>query len=122
MSATYIGGEVKYTKRYRLGRGPRRATAATSSCSPPRRTTASEDDFELFMALLDGDRFEGRPRRQSHRSTDAADLMRRLVKEELLRFDGKPLFPERRAYTVRYALSDGESALYDEVTTTLGTR
>ncbi len=33
-------------------------------------------------------------------SIDAADLMRRLVKEELLKFDGTPLFPERRAYIV----------------------
>ena len=43
--------------------------------------------------------------------------MRRLTKEELLRFDGRPLFPERRADTVQYELSDAEAALYDEVTT-----
>ena len=39
--------------------------------------------------------------------------MRRLVKEKLLKFDGTPLFPERRAYTVSYQLSDAEAALYD---------
>ena len=32
--------------------------------------------------------------------------MRRMVKEDLLTFEGKPLFPERRAYTVPYELSD----------------
>ena len=42
--------------------------------------------------------------------------MRRLVKEKLLDFDGTPLFPERRAYTVRYPLSDGETGLYERVT------
>ena len=42
--------------------------------------------------------------------------MRRLVKEQLLKFDGKPLFPERRAYTVSYKLSDPEAALYKSVT------
>lgn len=42
--------------------------------------------------------------------------MRRLVKEQLLKFDGTPLFPERRAYTVNYALSDAEAELYKEVT------
>ena len=42
--------------------------------------------------------------------------MRRLTKEELLKFDGTPLFPERRAYTVKYDLSDEEAALYAEVT------
>src|SRR6202035_100858 len=44
------------------------------------------------------------------------DLMRRLVKEQLLKFDGKPLFPERRAYTVSYKLSDAEASLYKSVT------
>ena len=48
---------------------------------------------------------------------DVSDLLRRLTKEELLKFDGKPLFPERRAYTVKYELSAAEAALYAEVTT-----
>ena len=42
--------------------------------------------------------------------------MRRLVKERLLKFDGRPLFPERRAYSVSYRLSDAEARLYAEVT------
>ena len=42
--------------------------------------------------------------------------MRRLVKEELLKFDGRPLFPERCAYTVEYDLSPAEQELYDSVT------
>jgi len=42
--------------------------------------------------------------------------MRRMVKEELLTFEGKPLFPERRAYTVPYALSGAEQELYELVT------
>ena len=43
-------------------------------------------------------------------------MMRRMVKEELLKFDGTPLFPERIAYTVDYTLSDGEARLYRHVT------
>ena len=39
-----------------------------------------------------------------------------MVKEELLKFDGTPLFPERRAYTANYKLSGIESALYEAVT------
>ncbi len=39
-----------------------------------------EEDFRLFLVLLDGDRFEGRFRDGVHR-VDATDLMRRLVKE-----------------------------------------
>jgi hypothetical protein len=42
--------------------------------------------------------------------------MRRMVKEELLTFEGKPLFPERRAYTVSYSLSPDEALLYTKVT------
>ena len=42
--------------------------------------------------------------------------MRRCLKESLLTFEGKPLFPERRAYSVKYDLSPPEQRLYDEVT------
>ena len=35
--------------------------------------------------------------------------MRRLVKEKLLEFDGTPLFPERRAYSPTYPLSEHEA-------------
>jgi hypothetical protein len=74
-----------------------------------------EADFQLFMALLDGDRFEGRFRDGVH-VTDASDLMRRMVKENLLKFDGTPLFPQRIAYTVPYKLSEAEARLYKAVT------
>src|SRR5437870_1614984 len=114
MSATFFGGEVKYTKRYRLGQ------LASSIARHFLLLTATphngkEEDFQLFMALLDGDRFEGRFRDGVH-VVDTSDLMRRLVKEKLLKFDGTPLFPERLAYTVNYTLSDGEAALYKHVT------
>src|SRR6266481_5173107 len=47
---------------------------------------------------------------------DVSDLMRRMVKEKLLKFDATPLFPERLAYTVPYKLSDAEAQLYKAVT------
>src|SRR5271157_3049915 len=74
-----------------------------------------EADFQLFMALLDGDRFEGKFRDGAHLA-DPSDLMRRLVKEKLLKFDGTPLFPERIAYSVTYSFSDPEADLYRRVT------
>ncbi len=74
-----------------------------------------EEDFQLFMALLDGDRFEGKFRDGVH-TADVSDLMRRMVKENLLKFDATPLFPERIAYTVRYRLSDAEAALHKAMT------
>ena len=42
--------------------------------------------------------------------------MRRMVKEELVKFDNTPLFPERKAYTVDYTLSEIEAALHEAVT------
>jgi SNF2 family DNA or RNA helicase len=115
MSATFFGGEIKYTKRYRLGqRLAQLARHFLLLTATPHN--GKEEDFQLFMALLDGDRFEGRFRDGVHTS-DTSDLMRRLVKEELLKFDGRPLFPERRAYTVTYQLSDLEASLYHTVTT-----
>ena len=66
------------------------------------------------MALLDQDRFEGRFR-GGVQKVDTSDLMRHLVKEQLYTFDGTPLFPERKAYTVNYKLSGLEETLYQEV-------
>src|ERR1700685_1722373 len=114
MSATYFGGEVKFTKRYRLGQLLSTLTRHFLLLTATPHN-GKEADFQLFLALLDGDRFEGKFRDGIHVS-DASDMMRRLVKEQLLKFDGTPLFPERRAYTVNYTLSDAEATLYEAVT------
>ena len=114
MSATFFGGEVKYTKRYRLGQLLSGLTRhfLLMTATPHN---GKEEDFQLFMALIDGDRFEGRFRDGVH-VAEVSDLMRRMVKENLLKFDATPLFPERIAYTVPYRLSDAEARLYTVVT------
>ena len=114
MSATFFGGEIKYTKRYKLGQllGTLTRHFLLMTATPHN---GKEEDFQLFMALLDGDRFEGQFRDGAH-AADVSDLMRRMVKENLLKFDATPLFPERIAYTVPYKLSDAEARLYKEVT------
>src|SRR6266702_1485498 len=114
MSARFFGGAVKYTTRYRLGQLLSRLTRHFLLLTATPHN-GKEADFQLFMALLDGDRFEGKFRDGVH-TTDVSDLMRRMVKERLLKFDGTPLFPERIAYTVNYKLSDGEARLYKAVT------
>lgn len=114
MSATFFGNEAKYTKRYRLGQEiSKRSRHFLLMTATPHN--GKEEDFQLFMALLDGDRFEGQARDGAH-TTDCSDLMRRMVKERLLKFDGTPLFPERKAYTAAYKLSDAEAQLYRDVT------
>ena len=114
MSATFFGGEARFTRRYRLGQllATRSRHFLLLTATPHN---GKEADFQLFMALLDEDRFEGRFRDGVH-TADVSDLMRRMVKEKLFKFDGTPLFPERRAYAVPYKLSDAEARLYDEVT------
>ena len=115
MSATVWGGEVKYTKRFQLGRLLSDITRHFLLLTATPHNGKNED-FQLFMSLIDPERFAGAAR-SSVQAIDVSDVMRRLVKEDLLKFDGTPLFPERRAYTVNYDLSPRESALYHEVTT-----
>ncbi|CAN5278653.1 helicase-related protein [soil metagenome] len=114
MSATSTGGEVKYTKRYNLGeRLAGRARHYLLLTATPH--SGKQEDFELFMALLDEDRFEGRTR-DGAPAAEAGDMMRRLLKEEIVKFDGKYLFPERHSYTINYDLTPDEQQLYDDVT------
>lgn len=114
MSATVWGGEVKYTKRFQLGRLLSDITRHFLLLTATPHN-GKEEDFQLFMSLIDPERFAGAAR-SSSQAIDVSDVMRRLVKEDLLKFDGTPLFPERRAYTVNYDLSPKESLLYHEVT------
>ena len=114
MSAHYYGSEVKRTKRYDMGKrvGNHARNLLLMTATPHN---GKEEDFQLFMALLDEDRFAGHQRDAIHRS-DPTDLMRRLVKEDLYTFQGTKLFPERKSYTAEYELSDAEKVLYERVT------
>ena len=81
MSASFLGGEVKYTKRYQLGQLLSQLTRhfLLMTATPHN---GEEADFQLFLALLDGDRFEGRFRDGVHQ-VEVDDLTRRMVKEKL---------------------------------------
>jgi superfamily II DNA or RNA helicase len=114
MSAHYYGRKVETTARYRLGQLlGRNAQHLLLMTATPH--AGKEADFQLFLALLDADRFEGRFREGDH-AVGAEGLMLRRIKEELLTFAGKPLFPQRAAYTVPFSLSDLETELYERVT------
>ncbi|MDI3490756.1 MAG: hypothetical protein PWP11_2033 [Thauera sp.] len=114
LSANYFGNKINKTKRFLLGEllGSITRHFLLMTATPHN---GKEEDFQLFLSLLDSDRFYGKFRDGAHK-VDVSDLMRRMVKEEMLRFDGTKLFPERRAYTVNYRLSDLEAALYGAVT------
>jgi SNF2 family DNA or RNA helicase len=114
LSANYFGQKVNKTKRFMLGEllGSITRHFLLMTATPHN---GKEEDFQLFMSLLDSDRFYGKFRDGAHK-VDVTDLMRRMVKEEMLRFDGTRLFPERIALTINYELSPLEAALYNDVT------
>ena len=114
LSANYYGNKVNKTKRFELGEllGSITRHFLLMTATPHN---GKEAGFQLFLSLLDSDRFYGKFRGGAHK-VDVADLMRRMVKEEMLRFDGTRLFPERRAYTASYRPSPPEAALDTTVT------
>ena len=114
MAAHYFFGKLEKTRRFELGEllGSVTRHLLLMTATPH---SGIEQDFQLFLTLLDKDRFEGRYRAGVHTS-DTSGVMRRMVKEKLLTFEGKPLFPERIAETVPYELTALEQTLYEQVT------
>ena len=106
LSANYFGNKINKTKRFLLGEllGSLTRHFLLMTATPHN---GKEEDFQLFLSLLDSDRFYGKFR-DGAQKVDVSDIMRRMVKEKLLRFDGTRLFPERRAYTANYDLSKAE--------------
>lgn len=111
MSASYFGNKIEKTQRYRLGEllGELTHHFLLMTATPHN---GKDEDFHMFLKLLDEQHFD----ENSVPRVDIAGSMRRMVKEDLRKFDGKPLFPERKAYTIDYTLSSEESALYEDVT------
>ena len=114
MAAHYFSGKLEKTRRFELGEllGGITRHLLLMTATPH---SGIEEDFQLFLTLLDADRFEGRYREGVHR-IDTGDVMRRMVKENLLTFEGRRLFPERIAETVPYRLTPLEQELYEQVT------
>ncbi|MDP3921702.1 MAG: helicase-related protein [Candidatus Omnitrophota bacterium] len=114
LAAHFYGSKLEKTGRFKLAEkiGAHARHLLLMTATPHN---GKEEDFQLFLSLLDSDRFYGKFRDGVHK-VDCSDLIRRMVKEKLVKFDGTPLFPERRAYTVNYKLSDLESVLYEAVT------
>ena len=118
MSASWFGGALKKTRRFQLGERLAKITRHFLLLTATPHN-GKNDEFELFLSLVDGERYaQMKPAQREGYSVQAdySDIMRRLVKEELVRFDGTPLFPERIVYTIPYDLSDAELDLYEAVT------
>lgn len=114
MAAHFYGNKITETKRYKLGENLREHTRHLLLMTATPHN-GKEEDFQLFLALIDKDRFAGKFRSGVH-SVEISDIMRRMVKEDLLKFDETKLFPQRIAYTKEFNLSNEESVLYEDVT------
>jgi superfamily II DNA or RNA helicase len=115
MAAYQYGKKVKKTERYRLGELLSEAAdhllflTATPHKGDP-------DNFLLLLELLDPDLYASTEiLRQAVRRQENPIFLRRM-KEDMVGFDGKPLFPPRHAQTIGYQLSPVEREVYDAVT------
>ncbi|MDD6486198.1 MAG: helicase-related protein [Spirochaetales bacterium] len=114
LAAQAYGEKINKTQRFRFAERMRDSTKHLLLMTATPHN-GKEEDFQLFMSLLDAERFAGKFR-NGVKKVETSDLMRRMIKEDLRRFDGTPLFPERKAYTVEYSLSEKEMELYEQVT------
>lgn len=112
LSCPWYGNEPKPTLRYLLGK---QLAAKTRNLLLLTATphNGKDEDFQSFLQILDPDRFEGKHREGE--PVGAQGIMRRMIKEDLVKFDGTPLFPERKAYTPQYDLTPEEFNLYNMV-------
>ena len=114
MSAHRYGDDLRKTKRFELGETLRDQTRHLLLLTATPHNGKNED-FCAFMTLIDPERFAGRLR-NGGKMPDASDVMRRVVKENLLTFEGKRIFPQRHAHTLNFKLSGLELDLYEAVT------
>ena len=111
MGAHYFGNKLEKTKRFQLGEllGEISRHFLLMTATPH---SGKEEDFQLFLSLVDKDRFAGK----NAAAVDTSDIMRRMVKEDLLTFEGRNLFTERVAESIPYELTKLENELYEQVT------
>jgi superfamily II DNA or RNA helicase len=116
MSARQVGPKqaAVETLRFKLGqRLSKKANHFLLMTATPH--TGSDENFHLFLSLLDPEMFSGNFRK-GEAKIDAAPVMLRRVKEKLVTFEGEKLFPKRTSVTVSFELSELEQQLYEAVT------
>lgn len=122
MAAHFSGEDIARTARYRLGEslGGLTRNLLLLTATPHN---GKQEEYELFLNLLDPERFRSRAvslvgfgNNEAPGAKGRIDYMRRMIKEDLRDFNGKPLFPERHAKTLGYELPVAEEELYRDVT------
>ena len=106
MSARLYGNEVNKTLRFQLGELLRDRTRNLLLLTATPHNGKNED-FLLFMSLLDPDRFAGRLRDDA-KVPDVSDVMRRLSRRTCSPSRASGCSPNADAITVNYDLSPAE--------------
>jgi superfamily II DNA or RNA helicase len=119
-SASTYGSEVKKTKRYEFAEQISRETdRLLMLTATPHQGDA--DRFTNFLRLLDGDQFVGLDLDREMIQLLDSPWFHRRIKEELVDFDGRPLFTPRKALTQPFELTRAEEELYRAVTDYINT-
>lgn len=117
MAAYTVGQKkrkVKRTKMFQLGENLLRHTEHTLllTATPHK---GDKENFRHLMSLIDHDVFSQLNRSDSMLEKSNPYVIRRL-KENMVNFDGTPIFPKRTTITLGFDLSPGEMDLYEAVT------
>jgi superfamily II DNA or RNA helicase len=115
MAAYIYGEDVKKTGRYRFG------DLLSERCDHFLLLTATPhkgdpDNFRLLMRLLDKEMFDSPQGFTLALSNKDMPLFIRRIKEEMVDFNGHPVFLDRHVKTAAFTLSPTERKLYDAVT------
>ena len=106
--------KVFRTKLYQLGEAIlRKAEHVLLLTATPHK--GDTENFRHLMKLIDEDVFTSSVVNESLKEKVNPFMIRRL-KENLVHFDGTPIFPKRTTKTIQFELTDSELDLYDNVT------
>ena len=107
--------KIERSQRYRLGEIlSERAERLLLMTATPHK--GDPENFRFLLGLVDADLFADQQILQRAVERRENPIFLRRLKEDMLRFDGRPLFPPRHARTVPYELDGAELDLYRRVT------
>ena len=107
--------KIERSERYKLGEVLSKTTThlLLMTATPHR---GDPEGFRLLLDLIEPSLFATKAILRDAVMNEENPLFLRRLKENMLGFDGKPLFPPRHPHTVSFKLSIDEQALYDAVT------
>ena len=119
LAAYRRGSKLARTRRYRLGEVLTDQTEhlVLATATPHK---GDPENFRLLLELLDPDLFADTEILARAVQRQENPIFLRRLKEDMVDFDGKPLFPPRHVQTLGVELSRPEQALYEAVTEYVG--